>query len=277
MNLADALNWGPIPRSERRLLLGHVLQKTHAFMAAHPEVELAATQQTHFEALVKRREAGEPIAYLLGEKEFYGRMFSVSPAVLIPRPETEILVDWVREKFSAQSAIGILDLGSGSGALAITLAAEYPQAKVAAVDISPEALDVARSNAQRLLNVHDQVKFLQGSWFAPLVPSQFDLIVSNPPYVASHDPHLAQGDVRFEPQGALVGGQDGMQDLIQIIGGASAYLKPGGWLLVEHGYDQQEAVAQLFRGAGFQGVECRFDLAGLPRISGGFSPVVTAQ
>jgi release factor glutamine methyltransferase len=276
MNLADALNWGSIPRSERRLLLGHVLQKTHAFMAAHPEVELIATQQNLFESLVKRREAGEPIAYLLGEKEFYGRMFSVSPAVLIPRPETEILVDWVREKFSAQSTMEILDLGSGSGALAITLAAEYPHSKVMAVDISPEALDVARSNAQGLLNAPGQVKFLQGSWFAPL-SGRFDLIVSNPPYVASHDHHLTQGDVRFEPTTALVGGQDGLQDLIQVIGGASAYLKPGGWLMVEHGYDQQVAVAELFRGAGFQGVECRFDLAGLPRISGGFCPVVTAQ
>jgi release factor glutamine methyltransferase len=277
MNLVDALNWGSIPRSERRLLLGHVLQKPHAFMAAHPEVELSAIQQNHFESLVKRREAGEPIAYLLGEKEFYGRMFAVSPAVLIPRPETEILVDWVLEKFSGEANGSMLDLGCGSGALAITLAAQCPRAQVAAVDISPEALAVAQANARNLLKAPAQVKFLQGSWFEPVSSSRFDLIVSNPPYVASHDPHLAQGDVRFEPMGALVGGQDGLQDLIQIIGGASAYLKPGGWLMVEHGYDQQAVVAELFRGAGFQGVECRFDLAGLPRISGGFCPLVAAQ
>lgn len=272
MTLNEALNWGAIPRSERRLLLGEILQKTHAYLAAHDEVELSVAEEERFRREVSRRELGEPMAYILGWKEFYGRSFRVTPAVLIPRPETETLVDWVLTLHDQKSPLDILDLGCGSGALALTLAAEYPKSRVVAVDISPAALTVASDNRTALLDQTGRVELLQGSWFAPLAARQFDLIVSNPPYVACQDPHLQEGDVRFEPMGALAAGEDGLSDLRQVIGEAPTHLRSGGWLLVEHGYDQESAVSQLFGRAGFQGITCHRDLAEIPRITGGFLP-----
>ncbi len=254
-----------IPLREARLLLGHVLGDSHAALEAHPERKVSPRDTANFRALVARRAEGRPIAYLTGHREFYGLDFHVTPAVLIPREETELLVDIACEK----PARRILDLGTGSGCLAIAVAKELPQAQVTAVDMSDAALEVARENAAR----HGvSVRFLQGDWFAPLAGERFDLILANPPYVAEGDPHLAQGDVRFEPRAALAAGPDGLDDIRRIVVGAAAHLEPGGWLWFEHGYDQAAAAAALLAAAGFAGIGQRRDLAGILRVSGGRRP-----
>jgi len=251
-----------IAAGEARLLLAHLLGRSAAWLEAHRDDEIAV--EAEYSALVGRRAAGEPIAYLTGMREFYGRAFAVSPDVLIPRPETELLVDRVREK--ADGTATLLDLGTGSGCLAITLALELPQVRVTAVDVSPAALDVARSNARRL-GAH--VEFVESDWFASLGAQRFDLIVANPPYVAAGDAHLDAGDLRFEPRRALCAGSDGLDALRQIIAEAPRWLVPGGWLFCEHGYDQAAAVRALLAGAGFAAIEQHCDLAGIVRASGG--------
>ena len=254
-----------VPLSEARLLLRHVLGVTHAALEAHPEREVSPRETADFHTLAMRRAAGEPIAYLTGHREFYGLEFHVTPAVLIPREETELLVEIAVEK----PARRILDLGTGSGCLAIAVARELPRAQVTAVDVSAAALDVARENAAR----HGAtVRFVQGDWFAPLGGERFDLILANPPYVAEADPHLAQGDVRFEPRGALAAGPDGLDDIRRIAAAAAAHLVAGGRLVFEHGYDQAQAVAALLAQAGFVAIEQRRDLAGIPRVTGGARP-----
>jgi release factor glutamine methyltransferase len=251
-----------IPLREARLLLRHVLGVTPAALEAHPERKVSPGDTAAFRALVARRAAGEPIAYLTGRREFYGLDFGVTPAVLIPREETELLVEIAVEKPVRR----ILDLGTGSGCLAIAVARELPQARVTAVDASAAALDVARENAAR----HGvDVRFLLGDWFAPLSGERFDLILANPPYVAANDPHLAQGDVRFEPRTALAAGPDGLDDIRRIVAAAPAHLLSGGRLWFEHGYDQAPAAAALLAAAGFTGIEQRRDLAGILRVSGG--------
>ena len=254
-----------VPLSEARLLLRHVLGVTHAALEAHPEREVSPRETADFHTLAMRRAAGEPIAYLTGHREFYGLEFHVTPAVLIPREETELLVEIAVEK----PARRILDLGTGSGCLAIAVARELPQAQVTAVDASAAALAVARENAAR----HGAtVRFVQGDWFAPLGGERFDLILANPPYVAEADPHLAQGDVRFEPRSALAAGPDGLEDIRRIAAAAAAHLHAGGRLVFEHGYDQAQAVAALLAQAGFVAIEQRRDLAGIPRVTGGARP-----
>ena len=254
-----------IPLREARLLLCHVLGVTHAALEAHPERKVSPGHTAAFSALVARRAAGEPIAYLSGRREFYGLDFRVTPDVLIPREETELLADIA----VGQPAQRILDLGTGSGCLAIAVARQLPQAEVTAVDVSAAALAVARGNAER----HGvRVRFLQGDWFAPLAGERFDLILANPPYVAEADPHLAQGDVRFEPRSALASGPQGLDDIRRIIAGAPARLAPGGRLYFEHGYDQAQAVAALLAAAGFTGIEHRQDLAGILGVTGGARP-----
>ncbi|MDR2239861.1 MAG: peptide chain release factor N(5)-glutamine methyltransferase [Zoogloeaceae bacterium] len=257
---------------EARLLLGHALGLALAALEARPERTVEPQAAAHFRALAARRAAGEPIAYLTGRREFYGLDFHVTPDVLIPREETELLVDIAREAAredpSAQSMqpLRILDLGAGSGCLAVAVAKALPQARVTAVDASAAALAVARENAIR----HDaDIRWLSGDWFAPLAGECFDLILSNPPYVAADDPHLAQGDVRFEPRAALIAGADGLADLRRIIAAAPPHLAPGGWLWLEHGYDQAPAVAALLTEAGLTGIAQRRDLAGILRVSGG--------
>lgn len=251
-----------IPASEARCLLAHQLATTTAWLAAHPEAPVA--DAAAFMALVARRAAGEPIAYLTGRREFYGREFIVSPAVLIPRPETELLVDLAKRKVGAGRTARVLDLGTGSGCLAVTLALELPAASVVAVEAAPAALAVARANAARLAA---RVEFVASDWFAALPPQRFDLIVANPPYIAAGDAHLSQGDLRFEPRTALVGGADGLAALRQIIAAAPAWLVAGGWLCLEHGFDQAAAVADLLSAAGFTALEQHADLAGWPRVS----------
>jgi release factor glutamine methyltransferase len=266
MKLGEALAGARkvIPVAEARLLLLHVASITAAQLAAYPERDLPSSRLPEFMSLVARRAAGEPIAYLLGSREFYGREFRVSPAVLIPRPETELLVEVGLGKVSHGGTPRILDLGAGSGCVAITLALELG-CEVTAVDVSTDALAVARENAARL---GARVRFVESDWFSAF-EGTFDLIVGNPPYVAEGDRHLSEGDLRFEPMTALACGADGLAAIRRILADAPRHLAPGGWLFLEHGYDQAEAMRTLLEQAGFQSIEQHRDLAGIVRISGG--------
>jgi release factor glutamine methyltransferase len=255
-----------LPSAEARLLLGRVLGKTRAWLIAHADETAGAGVVQTFAALVQRRVHGEPIAYILGEREFYGLDFAVTRAVLIPRPETELLVELALERIPENGAPQVLDLGTGSGAIAVALAKQRPHARATAVDVDYAALTVARANAKRN---GVSVRFFCANWFGALSGETFDLVVSNPPYVAAQDPHLAVGDVRFEPQRALVGGADGLDCIRVIVAKAGVHLRPGAWLLFEHGYDQAEACRALLEAQGYRDVQTWADLAGIPRVSGG--------
>jgi release factor glutamine methyltransferase len=259
-----------LPAGEARLLLARVLDKTAAWLIAHDEALLDEDRLLAFASLVARRAGGEPVAYLVGHREFYGREFAVSPAVLIPRPETEMLVDLaLAQEFDAGHKARILDLGTGSGCIAITLALEMPAAEVSAVDVSPAALEVARGNAGRL---GARLRLLQSHWFDGLAGEEFDLIVGNPPYVAERDPHLDVEDLRHEPRHALASGADGLDAIRQIIAATPRHLRPGGRLWLEHGYDQADAVRGLLAAAGLDDIQQHRDLAGIVRVSGGSLP-----
>ncbi|MFC4160366.1 peptide chain release factor N(5)-glutamine methyltransferase [Chitinimonas lacunae] len=265
-SIADLLAECGLPRAEARLLLGAVASLGPTQMLGFPERLVEPAAAARFRELAARRLAGEPIAYLLGSREFYSLEFNVSPAVLIPRPDTELLVDLALERLPLDACRRVLDLGTGSGAIPVAIKKHRPDAQVSAVDLSPAALEVARGNAAR----HGvTIRFLQSDWFAALGDECFDLIVSNPPYIAAGDPHLEQGDLRFEPAGALSDGGDGLEHLRSIIAKAPAHLEPGGWLLCEHGYDQAEACRALLAAAGFGAVRSWCDLAGIERVSGG--------
>lgn len=270
-DIAAALAWARarIEPIDARVLLRHVLQCSGARLAAYPEQRLADAEWAAYRGLVERRAAGEPVAYLTGTREFYGREFLVTPAVLIPRPETELLVELALAHCAARRGVRVLDLGTGSGALAVTLALELDVPDVVAVDRSREALQVAMANAARL---GTSACFVLSDWFAALGEERFGLIVANPPYVAAGDPHLAQGDVRFEPVTALAAGPAGLDDLAAIVGAAPRWLEDGGWLFLEHGYDQAAAVRSLLLDAGFGAIASWKDLAGLERVSGGRWP-----
>lgn len=262
-SVLDLLAGSTLPRPEARLLLAAVLGVPVEALVAHPERIVDDRASAGFAALARRRAQGEPIAYLLGAREFYGRRFAVSPAVLVPRPETELLVELALSQLAGLTAPRVLDLGTGSGCIAITLALECPSATVLAVDRSAEALAIAGDNARRL---GASVGFVLGDWYDS-VAGRFDLIVANPPYVAIADPHLAE--LRHEPQPALVAGADGLADLRRIVAGAAAFLRPGGWLAVEHGHDQGFAVRELFSRTGFAAVRTHRDLAGNDRVCSG--------
>ena len=264
-----------LPASEARLLLGYVLDRPAAWLIAHDDDMLEEADLLRFASLVARRKGGEPVAYLVGHREFYGREFAVSPAVLIPRPETEMLVDLAlaqevgvgaTAKCTATGATSILDLGTGSGCIAVTLALEIRQAEVTAVDASAAALSVARENAERL---GATLRLQQSNWFDQLAGETFDLIVANPPYIATTDPHLCAGDLRHEPEPALAGGADGLDAIRQIVAGAPRHLRPRGRLWLEHGYDQAAAVHELLAAAGFDDIQQHRDVAGIVRVSGG--------
>ena len=258
-----------IDRLDARLLLEQVCACTHTALIAHPERQMTDAQTAQFEALLARRFAGEPLAYLLGSAFFYGLEFTVSPAVLIPRADTEVLVDRACLRAKEFAAPRIIDMGTGSGIVAIMLVRLIPQSIVTAVDVSAAALDVARINADR----HGAgIRFLCGDWYAPLADERFELIVSNPPYVVENDPHLQQNGLPFEPQGALtdgVAGGDGLSCIRALIDGAPQHLLPGGRLLIEHGYDQAVQVRQLLIAAGFVEVCSWPDSAGIERVSEG--------
>lgn len=256
----------PLPRIEARVLLEHASGRSREWLIAHGDADADAEVGGHFEALVRRRAAGEPLAYLVGAREFYGRRFAVTPAVLIPRPETEALVEWAIGH--APRGARVLDLGVGSGAIALTLALERPDLVVTATDRSSEAIAVAADNAQRLGAAG--VALRAGDWYAALdAGERFELIVSNPPYVHAGDPHLAEGDLRFEPRDALTDGADGLDALRRIVGGATGRLSPGGGIALEHGWDQGSAVRALLEAAGFADVQTLRDAEHRERISVG--------
>lgn len=273
-SIDDLIRHSQLPRAEARRLLASLTGQPLTWFMAHGDDPADPDIATRFRALAERRRAGEPLAYLLGQQEFYGRPFTVSPAVLIPRADTETLVETALEQLMrlhrqrCAVPLSLLELGTGSGIIAITLALETPDTEVHAVERSPEALAVAQQNAKAL--GANRIHWHPGSWWQALAsPRRFDLIVSNPPYIAANDHHLQQGDLRFEPRQALAAGPDGLDDLRIIIGGAPAHLNPGGWLLLEHGYDQEAPVQALLHDAGFADVFTRRDLAGQPRVSSG--------
>lgn len=265
-SIDDILQSAGIAPIDARVLLCAALGVDDAHLIAHPGQALTEQQRDRYLACVERRRAGEPVAYLTGEREFYSLAFKVTPAVLIPRPETELLVEAALERVPAHVPFRVLDLGTGSGCVAIAIAAYRPRAHVTAAEESRDALAVARENAER----HGAgVEFLKSDWFGALAGRRFDLIVSNPPYVAEHDSHLSEGDTRFEPRAALVAGADGLSCIRLIIAQARAYLEPGGGLLFEHGYDQAARCRALLAQAGYFEVATRRDLAGVERVSGG--------
>ena len=255
-----------IGRLEARVLLRHVLRCDEAYLIAHGDDDLPAAQAADFGRLIARRAGGEPVAYLTGSRDFYGREFVVTPAVLIPRPDTELLIELALQRLPANGG-QVLDLGTGSGCIGVTIAAERPQAQVTLVDASANALDDARVNAHR--HAVANTALLCSDWFATLGDARYDLIVSNPPYIAAGDAHLQQGDLRFEPQSALAAGADGLDDIRRIVAEAPSHLLSGGWLLCEHGHDQADACTELLQQAGFKEVFSARDLAGIRRVSGG--------
>ncbi|WP_312238764.1 peptide chain release factor N(5)-glutamine methyltransferase [Stenotrophomonas sp.] len=257
-------------RHEAELLLLHVLRRERSWLFAHATDAVAEADADAFAALLARRVAGEPVAYLVGSRGFWTLDLAVTPATLIPRPETELLVELALARLPLDVPLAVADLGTGSGAIALALASERPLAQVIATDSSAAALAVARANAVR--NAVGNVRFREGSWFAPLAGMRLDLIASNPPYIASDDPHLQQGDLRFEPATALAAGPDGLDDIRLIVDGATAHLRPGGWLLVEHGWDQGPAIRALLLQAGFQSVATERDLEQRDRVSLGCLP-----
>ncbi len=269
-SIARALRGSGLEACDARLLLQAVLGVNRAYLAAHDDQFLSPMQAAAFKKRVQRRMAGEPTAYILGEREFYGLNFKITPAVLVPRPETELLVELALERIPKEQSSEVLELGTGSGNIALALVRHRPLARITAVDCSEEALAVARQNAAQLLAANNRaVVFKNSDWFDALDGETYDLIISNPPYVAADDAHLQQGDVRFEPRQALSGGVDGLDCIRRIIQGAPSRLCKGGWLLFEHGYDEADACLELLTQSGFDRLFCTNDLAGIPRVSGG--------
>jgi release factor glutamine methyltransferase len=250
---------------EAQLLLQHVLNVNHAWLIAHENDALQPNIHAAYMALLNRRLNGEPIAYILGYREFYGLKLKVTPATLIPRPDTETLVEAALAKIPQDKNSQVLDLGTGTGAIALAIAKHRPQAFVYAVDASQATLGVAIENAKNL--EIDNVKFILSDWFSALKNEKLDVIVSNPPYIEANDIHLTQGDLRFEPLIALASGQDGLDDIRKIIQTAPQHLNPHGWLMLEHGYNQAECVAALLKQAGFHEISHELDLAGIQRVT----------
>jgi len=255
---------------EAQILLQHCRNVNRAWLLTHENDALEANIFAQFEMLLKRRLGGEPIAYILRKREFYGLEFKVTKDTLIPRPDTETLVDSALEKIPGDSYCRVLDLGTGTGAIAIAIARHRPLAQVTAVDASAAALAVAQENVQSLRA--SNVQCVLSNWFDALSGQTFDVIVSNPPYIAEADSHLDQGDLRFEPDSALVAGADGLECIRQIINQAPPHLEPQGWLMLEHGYDQAERVAELMKTAGFGAISSAADLSGVLRVTLGRHP-----
>lgn len=259
------------PRLDAELLLAHCLKRTRTYLFTWSDKSLTKAQVQCFRQLLDQRLTGQPIAYLTGTREFWGLELKVTADTLIPRPDTEQLVDIALQHLPP--AAHVLDLGTGTGAVALALASERPDISILASDIDARTLSVAQHNARH--HQLQNVRFIQSDWFVAIpatdsdAAESFDLIVSNPPYIADNDPHLQQGDIRFEPPRALTAGADGLDDIRHLVQTAPRYLKPGGWLFFEHGYDQGEATTRLLRQAGYSGVSCQQDLSGNDRVSGG--------
>jgi release factor glutamine methyltransferase len=261
--IEDLLRGSDLPRHEAELLLRSALGCERSFLIAHAEDVVDSSNARTAQAWFARRRLGEPVSYITGWREFYGLKLHVTPDVLIPRSETEQLVDLALARFPLGLSARVLDLGTGSGAIAVALASLRPELRITATDVSEKALDVARRNS---LDHAVEIAFIRSDWFESIGADPFDLIVSNSPYVAARDPHLERGDVRFEPRIALVGGDDGLACIRRIAAGARQYLRPGGSLLLEHGYDQAERCVALLRELGYTAVADFPDLAGLPRV-----------
>jgi release factor glutamine methyltransferase len=252
-------------RLEAELLLVHLLGKSRSWLIAHADDALDDAQTKAFAALVQRRQQGEPVAYITGRRGFWTLELDVTPATLIPRPETELLVELALARMTSKSHV--VDLGTGSGAIALAIARECPTANVVATDASADALAVAERNASK--HGIGNVRFAHGDWLAPLAGERFDLIVSNPPYIEANDVHLSQGDLRFEPGTALASGVDGLDDIRRIVAQAREHLQPDGWLLMEHGWNQGDAVRAILDAAGYHQIFTAQDLEERDRVSGG--------
>lgn len=270
--VSAALRNSPLNSLETRILLGHVLRLSRVQLITQSERVLTEGESQLLSAVFQRRIDGEPIAYIVGEREFYGLSFQVTPDVLIPRPETELLVELAVERLPENGRA--LDMGTGSGAIAVAIAHFRPDASVAALDVSAAAIQIARRNA---LRHRVSVTFIHSDWYGALADQRFDMIVANPPYIVEGDPHLSQGDLRFEPVDALTDHADGLHALRRIIEGAERHLAPGGWLLMEHGYDQAAPVRDLLIAQGFHAVQSWHDLAGIERVAGGTTPIGKMQ
>ena len=257
-------------RHEAEMLLGHALKRDRAWLFMHADEEVDEAVIRRFRELIEARQRGEPVAYLIGKRGFWTLDLLVTPDVLIPRPETELLVELALERIPLDGASLVADLGTGSGAIALAIASERPHAHVLATDASASALSVASANAKRL--GFDNIEFAEGDWCAAFGTRSFDLIVSNPPYIAADDVHLEQGDLRFEPASALASGADGLDAIRRIVDTAPGFLKREGWLLLEHGYDQGSRVRDLLEQRDFSKVQTWQDIAGHDRISGGCAP-----
>jgi release factor glutamine methyltransferase len=273
MNLSSTISHalassGLIP-FEAKILLAHVLGCERAWIAAHGDAQLTREEATRFEALARRRREGEPVAYLTGRREFFGLELEITRDVLIPRPETELLVEKALSWIPAESAAAVLDLGCGSGAVALAIAHERPRARALGADVAPAAVELARRNAERLAIAN--ALFIEADWFAGVPGQAFEVIVANPPYIAEDDPHLGRGDLRFEPRAALSPGGDALASIRAIIAGAQDYLGAGGVLALEHGHDQAPAVQELLVDAGFVDASSARDLAGIFRVTWGRS------
>ncbi|EMM6514348.1 peptide chain release factor N(5)-glutamine methyltransferase [Enterobacter ludwigii] len=261
---ASELSESESPKRDAEILLEFVTGKARTYLLAFGETQLSAEQEAQLATLLARRKTGEPVAHLVGEREFWSLPLYVSPATLIPRPDTECLVEQALSRLPAQ-ACRILDLGTGTGAIALALASERPDCEVTAVDVMPDAVALAQRNVARL--GFPNVIVLQSSWFSALDNRTFGMIVSNPPYIDEHDPHLTQGDVRFEPLTALVAANEGLADIVHIVTTSRQHLLPGGWLLVEHGWTQGDAVRDVFIAAGYRAVETCRDYGGNDRLT----------
>lgn len=257
----------PSARLDAEILLQHVLTTSRAFLYAHPEKTLTTTQADLYQQLIEERAQGMPVAYLTGHREFWSLPLTVNQATLIPRPETELLVELALTLLHTKKTATILDLGTGSGAIALALASEHPEWTIVATDKNDTAITMAKQNAAHL--GLSNVRFFLSDWFEAIPQQPFDAILSNPPYIAIDDPHLNEGDLRFEPREALTSGIDGLDALTHLIKQAPAYLTQGGLLLVEHGFQQKKAVLELFQQADYKSIHCWQDTAGHDRVSGG--------
>ena len=252
---------------DAEVLLCHVLDKDRSYLISWPEKEISDSQLKQFQQLLEQRQQGHPVAHIIQQKEFWSLNFHVTNDTLIPRPDTELIVEQILNNYTEHPARSLLDLGTGSGAIAIAIASERPQWHIVATDQSINALQLAEKNARH--HKITNIEFKAGNWFAAVSDQHFDIIVSNPPYIAESDPHLTQGDVRFEPSSALVSGSDGLRDIRLITQHAQHYLNANGMLIIEHGYDQKKALFDIFQQAGFKSIQQYLDLAGQPRCTSG--------
>jgi len=255
------------PRLDAEVLLAHMLNRSRTWLVTWPEKTLTEAQASEYEALVQRRKAGEPVAHITAQREFWSLPLHITKDTLIPRPDTELMVEQILFAYPANTKIELVDLGTGSGAIALALGSERPNWKITATDQSSAALEVARHNA-RQLNINN-IEFISGSWFEPLAGRVFDVIASNPPYIPDQDPHLRQGDVRFEPLSALASGADGLNDIRELCKQAKHHLKHKGMLIIEHGFDQKEEIREIFTVSGYKNLSQHHDLASNPRLTSG--------